>query len=327
MLRWVWSGHNPLSWLLWPLSQLYKIGTYIKSFIYQHNFLNIEYVDVPVIVVGNITVGGTGKTPFCIALCAYLKQQGYRPGLVSRGYGGLSKRWPQVVTPESNPRLVGDEPVLLTERTGCPMVVDPDRVAAVKLLIKKYACDVVISDDGLQHYHMGRDIEIVIIDKARGLGNGLCLPAGPLRESKTRLRKVDFVVENGGPQMRVIEGKVYALNDPTRVLKLSGTVNKSVCAIAGIGNPQRFFDSLTHLGFEFEPKVFRDHYHFRRSDLQAIDADLILMTEKDAVKCRRFHDDRCYVLPIEADIDAELLSAIKANLKTRHETIITHQYF
>jgi tetraacyldisaccharide 4'-kinase len=313
----IWYRSNLLCWLLWPLSQVYKFIVFVKAFLYKHNFFNIEYFDVPVIVVGNITVGGTGKTPFCIALCDYLQQQGLSPGLVSRGYGGRAKSWPQVVSADSDPLMVGDEPILLVERTGCPMVVGPDRAAAVKRLLNEFGCDIVISDDGLQHYGMGRDIEIVIIDHSRGLGNGLCLPAGPLRESDSRLKKVDFVIKNGSSQMQISSGEPYAINDGSCKLKVSNTVNKSVCAMAAIGNPKRFFDSLEAQGFEFQTKVFRDHHYYTREDLQDIDADIIIMTEKDAVKCRRFNDDRCYVLPIDASVSTDLLGAMLAAVRKK----------
>ncbi len=175
MLEKIWySRCSPWAWLLWPLSCAYRLVVWIKTTLYRVQILKSYYFNVPVIVVGNITVGGTGKTPFCIALCELLKKHGYKPGFVSRGYGGRATHWPQSVTPDSDPALVGDEPVLLARRTLCPMVVAPDRVAAVKQLLAEHDCNVVISDDGLQHYRMGRAIELVLLDQTRGVGNGWC---------------------------------------------------------------------------------------------------------------------------------------------------------
>ena len=303
MLDQLWYGKSRLRWLLWPFSLIYRLVVAIKAAAYHRGIAKIISFDVPVIVVGNITVGGTGKTPLCIALCDLLKQQGFRPGLVSRGYGGKASTWPQVVTPDSDPILVGDEPVLLVRRSGCPMVVGPDRVAAVQRLLADYKCDVVISDDGLQHYRMGRQVEIIVLDKARGLGNGLCLPAGPLRESSIRLETVNHVIING-TDMHIRAGKITALNDKHNVLTAEAMAGKQVCAVAGIGNPQRFFDSLKSLNLDFTTTVFSDHHAFKPEDLSDISADIIIMTEKDAVKCRAFADSRCYVLPISAELSA-----------------------
>ena len=314
MLERLWYKQSWCCWLLWPLSLLYRGVVAIKAFGYRHAFFKTVNFPVPIIVVGNITVGGTGKTPFCIALCEYLKSQGYKPGLVSRGYGGQANTWPQSVTATSDPRWVGDEPLLLVRRTGCPMVVAPDRVAAVTMLLQQHECDVVISDDGLQHYRMGRNLEIIILDKVRGLGNGLCLPAGPLREARSRLKRVDMVIENGSTDMQIIAGHVYALVDPQRQLLVNETQGKRIIAMAGIGHPQRFFSTLYELGFEFTPRSFPDHYRYTAIDLQALDADIILMTEKDAVKCQQFNDPRCYVLAISAKLDPALLLTLQQQL-------------
>lgn len=307
MLERLWYKRSWLCWLLWPLSLLYLLIVTLKALAYRFNLFKSVSFAVPVIVVGNITVGGTGKTPFCIALCEYLKSRGYKPGLVSRGYGGKAQQWPQHVTADSDPLLVGDEPVLLVQRTQCPMVVAPDRVAAVELLLATYDCDIVISDDGLQHYRMGRQFEIVIIDKQRGLGNGLCLPAGPLRESPSRLKHVDLVVENGSADMQIIADQPYALTDPQQRLTVEKARGKRIIAMAGIGHPQRFFTSLTELGFEFSEQPFSDHYQYTAADLANLDADILIMTEKDAVKCHSFADSRCYVLPISAKLSHQLL--------------------
>lgn len=299
--RWWYEGAWPC-YFLWPFSLLYRLIVTVKAWCYRVGLCQSRHFGVPVVVVGNITVGGTGKTPFCIALCDYLKQQGFKPGLVSRGYGGQATAWPQRVTPLSDPLQVGDEPVLLVQRTGCPMVVAPDRVAAVEQLLAENDCDVVVSDDGLQHYRMGRAYEFVLIDKLRGLGNGWCLPAGPLREPKKRLQQVDCVVENGSAEMQIVAGQVTALCAPDSYLMPADTETKRVVAVAGIGHPQRFFNTLENLGFNFSTQIFPDHHVFTEADLMQLHADIIIMTEKDAVKCRAIADQRCFVLPISASV-------------------------
>lgn len=296
MLQKIWYGNLWVKWLLWPFSLIYQSIAIIRSHLYRLGFYKSVSFNVPVIVVGNITVGGTGKTPFCIALCDFLKKQGHKPGLVSRGYGGKATHWPQRVTALSDPALVGDEPVLLVRRTSCPMVVAPDRVAAVQQLLAETDCTIVVSDDGLQHHRLARDIEIVLLDTKRGLGNGLCLPAGPLREPVKRLNTVDVVVDSS--QYSIAVTPVCSLLNPKKMIVPDDVKGRRVCALAGIGNPDRFFDALSTLGFVFERKIFKDHYAYQKSDLLAITADLIIMTEKDAVKCQAFCDERCYMLPI-----------------------------
>ena len=314
MFEKIWYGNSRLKWLLWPFSLIYKIIVITRAKLYQRGILKSVSFHVPIIIVGNITVGGTGKTPFCIALCELLKQHGFKPGLVSRGYGGKATTWPQVVTPSSDPALVGDEPVLLVTRTQCPMVVAPDRVAAVTKLLTDFDCNVVVSDDGLQHYRLARDIEIVLQDSKRGLGNGLCLPAGPLREPVSRLRTVDFVA----PKVTIDYQPVGSLLDANNIISPKNTQDLKVCALAGIANPDKFFAGLAALGFTFERKIFSDHHDYQPSDLASIKADIIIMTEKDAVKCRTFADKRCYELPIVMLLSDEFSHALLHKLK-HHE--------
>ncbi len=294
-----WYEKRWWRWLLWPLSLVYQCILCTRRYLYQCHFIKTITFKVPVVVVGNMTVGGTGKTPFCIALCDYLKKQGYRPGLVSRGYGGRAKQWPQVATTDSDPEEVGDEPVLLVQRTQCPMVVAPDRVAAIKRLLCEQPCDVVVSDDGLQHYRMGRVFEFVIVDGTRGFGNGLCLPAGPLRDSRP-VKANNRAVIVSGKDMSIAAEQVYSLMDREKVITARAVKGKTICAITGIGNPERFFETLRTLGFEFQMRVFPDHYRYQQKDLLKIKADILVMTEKDAVKCRKFSDPRCYALAITA---------------------------
>ena len=251
--------------------------------------------DVPLIVVGNISVGGTGKSPLVISLVNYLQSMGLKPGVVSRGYGGKSDSYPVEVCASSTSEEVGDEPLMIYNRTGCPVVVDPDRVSAAKSLLEHHQCDVIVSDDGLQHYALERDLEIAVIDGERGLGNGLCLPAGPLREPPSRLQEVDLVVINGGPMelaelrnQRVTEMKVV----PSRLVNmitgqdepLDKLRDTTVHAVVGISNPSRFFDSLRSLGCTVIPHQYPDHHKFSSQDVLFDDDLLVVMTEKDAVK-------------------------------------------
>lgn len=249
MMQWLinsWYQPQPIRWFLWPLSLLYQAVLQIRKGLFGLGILPQRYLPVPVIIVGNITVGGTGKTPFVIWLANQLKQAGYRPGIISRGYGGKADHYPQKVMPDSRPDIVGDEPIIITRHTLCPMVVAPDRFAAGKMLLEDYDCNIVIADDGLQHYSLGRDIEIIIVDGQRQFGNQLCLPAGPLREPLSRLHQADFVVENHGSgfaEFTMMLTQLHAINliDPTKKQPLSSFIGQRVHAIAGIGHPQRFF--------------------------------------------------------------------------------------
>ncbi len=275
---------------------------------------------MPVIVVGNISVGGTGKTPLVIWLATVLEDNGYRPGVISRGYGGRASVWPQLVTSDSDPALVGDEPILIARRTRCPIAVAPRRNAAARALLEAHGCDVLISDDGLQHYGLLRDIEIAVIAGERGLGNGWCLPAGPLREPPSRLREVDFVVTQG----RVLDGSLVmrlhgeqALNllDPCVVQPLEAFAGRRIHAVAGIGNPKRFFDDLARIGLELNAHPFPDHHRFTAADLEFGDEHPVLMTEKDAVKCRAFAKAHHWYVPVTAQPDERLAQGLLARLR------------
>jgi tetraacyldisaccharide 4'-kinase len=286
---------------------------------------------VPVIIIGNISVGGTGKTPLVIWLVKCLQQAGYRPGIVSRGYRGKARHWPQQVRADSDPVMVGDEAVLLAQRCQCPVAVDPHRVAAAQALLKYTDCDVIVADDGLQHYALGRDIEIAVIDGVRRFGNGRCLPAGPLREPVARLKTVDFIIVNGGCtldkeyRMDLRVEQICRVNDPDQVIEIDTLCGTAVHAVAGIGHPQRFFDQLQAMGFDIITHAYPDHHLFSATDLDFADRLPVIMTEKDAVKCRHFASDRCWTLPVKADVDKqvaiELLARLKPMVKQDSETL------
>ncbi len=269
--------------------------------------LPVQNVSVPVIVVGNITVGGTGKTPLIIWLAEYFKSKGMQPGIISRGYGGTTRHWPQQVRVDSNPALVGDEPVLIAQRTGCPVAISPKRYIAAKELLEHTNCDVFLCDDGLQHLSLNRDIEIAVIDGARRFGNEHCLPAGPLRESISRLNKVDMLVSNSKAAKNefLMEYKpvgLISLEDEDRHLQLETLNGKDVHVIAGIGNPQRFYSYLRSMGMRLIKHEYPDHYSYRQNDLNFDDDIPVVMTEKDAVKCRQFAKDNTWYLKIEVEM-------------------------
>ncbi|MAC13080.1 MAG: tetraacyldisaccharide 4'-kinase [Alcanivorax sp.] len=268
---------------------------------------------VPVLVVGNITVGGTGKTPLVIALVQAAVARGLKVVVVSRGFGGKIDHYPHLVTADSNALEVGDEPVLIARRTGVPVILDPDRRNALDVAIRDHTPDLVISDDGLQHYALPRSAEIVVVDGQRGLGNGRCLPEGPLREPATRLKEVDFVVSTGGGW----SGAHPMIMRPADITSLATgetldhqaflREHPQVHAVAGIGNPKRFFNLLSILGLSATPHVFPDHHAFQPADLAFADGLPVLMTEKDAVKCAPFAEPHWWYLPVTASLPEGLL--------------------
>jgi tetraacyldisaccharide 4'-kinase len=301
---------NLVAVLLWPLSLLFGVAVRGRRLLYKHGLLHSEAVGAPVVVVGNISVGGTGKTPLVARLVELLRETGYKPGIVSRGYGGQSAEWPRHVTVDSDPNQVGDEPVMLARRCRCPIVVDPDRVAAARVLLETYDCNVVLSDDGLQHYRLRRDIEIAVICGSRRLGNEACLPAGPLREPPSRLREVDFVIGNGaarsGEYLMSLRGETAVnLNDPCVSSALTGFRHGTVHAVAGIGDPGRFFDHLRHARLRLIEHPFPDHHRFKPEDIHFRQDLPVLMTEKDAIKCRAFAAEGCWCVPVDAWLDPD----------------------
>lgn len=316
-----WVRITPWHLLLLPLSWLFWLLFCIRRRCYEIGLLKSYRALVPVIVVGNITVGGTGKTPLVIALVEQLRQAGYSPGIISRGYGS-DNSLPVAVTDKSQPSEVGDEPVLLAKRARCPVMVGRDRVAALQALLRLHPeCNVVISDDGLQHYRLQRDIELVVVDAERGFGNGKLLPAGPLRESISRLKQVDAVIYNGngehasGFNMTLMATNIRNLRDPEMTTTAEALQGQKIHAIAGIGNPQRFFQQLRNMGLPVQMHAYPDHFAYQSEDLAFTEDDAVLMTEKDAVKCAGFAKTNWWYLPVDAIVDNALADHIVKKLR------------
>ncbi|CAN8140220.1 Tetraacyldisaccharide 4'-kinase [uncultured Thiomicrorhabdus sp.] len=334
-----WNKKNWQSALLWPLSKAVCLEA--KRRLQKFKKTPPTRISAAkVIVVGNLVVGGSGKTPLIIWLTEALRQQGLSVGIVSRGYGGQASEFPQWVTENSNPSDVGDEPVLLAKTLQVPVAVSPKRTEAIALIEKKHACDVIISDDGLQHFAMQRDIEIVVVDAERQFGNQLCMPAGPLREPLGRLRDVDAVVVNGGGALRLNAKwqKRFAVDLPPRFdMQLQPTVlrnlfnpqstlaiesfsNLAVNSMAGIGNPQRFFSTLQPLVAAQQTYAFADHQSYCKEDLQDfIDEKPLIMTAKDAVKCQplaqQMQAKNFWSLEVQTQVAPELLTLLLQKLQ------------
>jgi len=303
----LWYGAHPARWLLWPVAMAFSALVAVRRLGFRQGWLRSFDAGVPVIVVGNITVGGTGKTPLVIWLAMRLRERGYRVGILCSGYGGKAQRWPQPVAKSSDVGKVGDEALLLARRTLCPVVAGPDRVAGAKLLLGPAPLDVIVADDGLQHYRLRRSFEIAVVDGTRGLGNGLCLPAGPLREPPSRLNDVDAIVVNSGEfghrgmlRAKLRIARVYNLGSGAEK-RLADFAGRQVHAVAAIGNPDRFFDALEAEKLGVEAHALPDHAELSESDFEFDDDHPILITEKDAVKCERFKSDRlwCVVTDLE----------------------------
>lgn len=308
LARWVvdiWYKDAFLGLLLLPFAYVFSDVVRVRRYLYRKGILKSHTLPVPVIIVGNITVGGTGKTPLIIWLADLLLKSGYKPGIICRGYGGLSESWPQIVNEHSDVNKVGDEALLIAKQTRLPVVIGPSRVYAAKKLLAEFDCNVVLSDDGLQHYKLNRDTEIAVIDGERRFGNGYCLPAGPLREPIGRLSSVDFVVVNGEIDedhefsMKFIGD--MAVNMKTEEQKLLQAFRGVEChALAGIGNPGRFFKLLETAGLTCTTHSFPDHYQFEHDDIEFGDNKPVLMTEKDAVKCTQFAGLHHWYVPVKA---------------------------
>jgi tetraacyldisaccharide 4'-kinase len=296
-----WNHRGLLAWLLWPASLVFGLLVFLRRL-----FTRGRRVGIPVIVVGNITVGGSGKTPLVLALCELLKARGWKPAIVSRGYGARIET-PRAATLADEAEAVGDEPIVLARRSGCPVWVGADRVAVIQALRAVHPeVDVVVLDDGLQHYRLRRDLEIAVLD-ARGLGNGFLLPAGPLREPARRLRSVHAVVSHGAPlegfAMSLEGAELHRMTDARDRRPASAFAGQKVHAVAGIGDPNRFFLHLGRLGLKVLPHPFPDHHAFSPRELDFGDDAPVLMTEKDAVKLRRAARPNWWVLPVSAKLD------------------------
>jgi tetraacyldisaccharide 4'-kinase len=326
-----------------PLSWLFAAISATRRFCFRTGVSKITNVGVPVIIVGNISAGGTGKTPLVIAIAELFEKSNRHPGVITRGYV-QSRMQPRTLAPpivsQQGTITASDEAMLMSQRLRAPVFANPNRVAAANLLLKRYPnTDVIISDDGLQHYRLGRDIEIAVVDGQRGFGNQQLIPAGPLRESMARLKTVDCIVVNGvakiGLDLEQYGVPVFRMNlGNEKFFKLSGGdavsstdfhaiwEKKKIHALAGIGNPQRFFDHLKRLGIICHAThPFSDHHAFARADLNFPDADIILMTEKDAVKCKAFADDRMWAMRVDAllppEFDAFILERLSSILSAK----------
>ena len=302
-----WGRRGALAWLLWPASLVFRVVVVTRRFFYKIKIFGSKHPGIPVIVVGNLTAGGSGKTPLVLWIAELLREHKWKPGIVSRGYGG-SVQVPTEATIASEPAEVGDEPMLLARRSHCPVWVAPDRVAACRVLRERHPeCDVIVTDDGLQHYALARDIEICVVD-GRGFGNGFLMPAGPLREPASRLRSVDAVVAHEAPgasghAMRLEGESLVRITNAQDVRAAKSFAGQKVHAVAGIGDPQRFFRHLARFGIQAMPHAFPDHHAFRAPDLEFGDAAPVVMTEKDAVKCKRFAKENHWVFPVSAALD------------------------
>ncbi|MBT7295961.1 MAG: tetraacyldisaccharide 4'-kinase [Candidatus Thioglobus sp.] len=307
-----------INYLLWPVSGVFYALSKLRRVLYQLGVLSTNKFQIPVVVVGNITVGGSGKTPIVLKLASYLKQQGKRVGVVSRGYGGSHTGDSLLVEPSTDVKLSGDEPLLIATQTGLPVMINKNRSQAVRDLISQHQVEVVISDDGLQHYAMDRQVEIAVVDGNRRFGNGFFLPSGPLRESLGRLKQVDFVINNGG----LFPGEISAQIKPIGFVHLVTGERKPldffsdqpVHAVAGIGHPQRFFQTLSQLDIQLHAHEFKDHYSYQSADLEFDDNHPIIMTAKDWVKCREFANNKMYYLEVDLDISEDFLTNLAAKI-------------
>ena len=320
MIERVWYGQG--AWprvaavLLFPLSLLFGLAVAIRRGCYTVGLMRQQQVGAPVLVVGNISVGGVGKTPLVVHLVERALAMGFNPGVVSRGYGGAPGKLPVLVASDTSPAQCGDEPKMIFERTDVPVCVHPDRVAAARKLVDQ-GVDCIIADDGLQHYRLARDAEIAVVDASRGLGNGLLLPAGPLRELPRRLRAVDVRVARGGEWPDALAMHLSGgLLQPVGAGKpepLADWASRKVHAVAGIGNPERFFEGLRLAGLHVTPHAFPDHHGFAAVDFDFGDDQPVIMTEKDAVKCRAFAQQNWWFLPVSAAFspgDSDTLDAL-----------------
>lgn len=318
-MKWLTDAwYTPNSWITFfsPLSAVFSaiVRRRRKAFLEERK--GLARPPIPIIIIGNIAVGGTGKSPLVIHLVDWLRKEGFTPGIISRGYGGKAPHYPYEVTLDSLPAHSGDEPLMIHKQAGCPVVVDPNRASAAQHIYEACGVDLILADDGLQHYRLERDLEVVVMDGKRLFGNGLCFPAGPLREPVDRIDSVDMVVINGsqdvggklshpsvsnmllGPSEWFTPDEIFPVKEG--IFPFEGT---KVHAIAGIGNPERFFITLKEIGLEVISHPFADHHDFTEADVTFNDDYPVLMTEKDAVKCFPFWKNNCFALRVEPKLD------------------------
>ncbi len=333
-----WQRRGVAGALLLPVGGLFWLVAGLRRMAYRRGWLRSRCVGVPVGVVGNLGAGGAGKTPLVLRLVADLRAAGHHPGVISRGYGGRLRGGTQMVVTDSDPAVVGDEPLLIARAAGCPVAVGADRVAAARLLRERHPeVDVIVSDDGLQHYRLARDVEIVVVNGEMGFGNGWPLPAGPLREPVARLKQADAVAvvrRAGVPALRVDHARVfeitpragqfYALTDPHTPVA-AAALPREILAVAGIARPQQFFRTLAELGFAVRERAFPDHHAYRPEDLES--GFPVVMTEKDAVKCLAYARPEWYALEWRVEENAalrawlvEALNALVARKEKNHGT-------
>jgi tetraacyldisaccharide 4'-kinase len=319
-----WESVTPVSLLLYPVSLLFRAAVAARRAAYRAGLLDAVRLPVPVVVVGNVVAGGSGKTPLVLWLAAFLRERGRRPGIVSRGYGG-TEPGPAAVPADGDPRRYGDEPVMMAQRAGCPVWIGADRPAAGRALLAAHPdCDVIVSDDGLQHYRLARDVEIVVSPGASR--NEWMLPAGPFREPPSRAVRADAIVVHGRVgaatggtppvfQMTLAGSTFRNLLNPAASAEADRFRNRKLHAVAGIGRPQRFFQQLQAMGLDFTAHAFPDHHAYRASDLEFAGAEAVLMTEKDAVKCRHHADERHWALRVDAQVDPALGELVLRKLR------------
>ena len=302
---WLWSK-NPVSLMLWPLSLLFCLLVQIRAFLYQRQFLKSTKLAIPVVIVGNISLGGNGKTPVVASLLSLLLKQGYQPGILTRGYKSDHEQETTILSQAQISDKAGDEANMLSELCKCPIAVGANRVKSASALIKLFPdLDILITDDGLQHYALARDFEI-IVQRQQAYGNGFCLPAGPLREPQSRLLTADLVINRDGTDVSEQLGTCWNLTQPDQQCELSDFVGQKVYALAGIGFPELFFDALREQGLELECHAFSDHETFTPQHLSAFKNAPLLVTHKDAVKLRPFATENIWVVPLELNLSDDL---------------------
>lgn len=327
-----WYSASRWPYVLAPVALAYRMLVGLRRLLYRRGVFRSPRLPLPVVVIGNIAVGGTGKTPLVLWLAERLAAAGHKPGVVCKSYAAQADS-PGRVTTSDAPAVRGDEAVLLASRLSCPVWSGPDRVQTARALHAAHPeVNVLLCDDGLQHYALARDVEIVVIDAQRGFGNGLMLPAGPLREARSRLRSVDAIVLNGNdkvdtpasvPTFRMrLHGECWrSVNDARQTADATRFIGRRVVAIAGIGHPARFFEHLRKQGIDVAPHAFPDHHRYIEAEIASLEADYVLMTEKDAIKCARFPDTRMWTLPVSAEIEHELLGVILARIASCREPV------